>query len=180
MRRVRTVFTTAVALLVLGKMASAQVTLGNDSATVEKGFPCKVLTLARAGGGVTPLYPGATFGLVVFPLSAPSVTLVTLPDGGMQISCHGKIPLGSTDVTVIDLTTGKVVTDATLGTFEEDCAALEPITPDVCRGNGAAIITTQTTNGLLRCQIVPGVLTSDWIDVVTPSGQESVTCHSSG
>jgi hypothetical protein len=175
MQRVLTLFTTAVALLLLGKVALAQQMVG---ATVEKGFPCRVAALA-SGPGITPLpVPGNTLGLGAVTLFViGSTTLVTTPDGSMNVSCHGTIPLGEAGVTVIDNVSGQVITDATLGTFEEDCALLDLAFPNVCRGSGAAIINTQTT-GIL-CSITPSG-SPDWIQIITPSGDVNLTCHSRG
>lgn len=173
MKRAWIAFVTAVSLLVLGTVASAD-PAGVGVATVERGFNCYVAALA-SGPDVTPLYPGTDLGLVLVALTNSTYVMANSANANTNLSCHGAVDFGST-VTAYDAATRQPIT-VVLGTHDEVCAALEPIFPNVCRGNGAAIITTSTTGFV--CQIVPGLFTADWRQIITPSGAVSLTCQAS-
>jgi hypothetical protein len=174
MRRFLTVSTTAVALLVLGRVASAEPAVGIGPAETFTGFGCYVAMLA-SGPQVTPLYPGTDLGLVLIPLENSRSVYANSANANLNLSCYGPIEFGST-VAVFDPVTYAPIGTATLATsLGEACAALEPVYPGVCRGNGAALITTGSTGTL--CNLGGGVFTSNHRTVISPSGEVVLSCH---
>lgn len=163
----------ALPLLALGTVASAD-PAGVGVATVERGFNCYVGALA-SGPDVTPLYPGTDLGVVQVVVTNSTFVIANSANGNTNLSCHGQVDFGST-VTAYDPVTRNPIT-VTLATREESCTALEPLFPNVCRGNGAVILNTSTIG--MPCQIVPGLFTNDWRQITAPSGEVSLTCQTS-
>lgn len=157
-----------------GEVASAEPPLGVGAATIETGFDCYAQTLAT-GDGVTPLYPGTDIGAVLVKLTGNTrIVIANSANGSSNLTCNGQIEFGST-VPGYDPATFAPIGDVTVSTIAEGCAALEPVFPDVCRGNGAAIVTTGSTG--TRCNIAAGLTTSKWRAVTSPSGRTVVSCH---
>jgi hypothetical protein len=176
MRRTLTVSTTAIALVVLAKVAFAGPPVGVAPATIVTGLDCYFSTLA-SGPGVTPIpIPGNDLGQVLVRANGSTrVVSSNSANGSINLSCHGNIEFGST-VTGYDPVTFAEIGPVTVGAFDEACAVLEQAGyPDVCRGNGTAIVTTGSTGG--RCFVAEGLVTSKWHAITTPSGQVTVRCH---
>lgn len=101
-----------------------------------------------------------TGGINVDTGSTPTITTLT---------CRTRIEFGST-VHTTDLVTGEEG-DYRLFTHQEVCAVL----PDACNGNnGASIFTIENTGETCSSRDRP---TTQWQEVVEPSGQATIVCH---
>jgi hypothetical protein len=159
----------------LAMVAFAEKPVDGPAAIIVTGFDCYFSTLA-SGPGVTPIpIPGNDLGQVLVKANgATRIVSSNSANGNLNLSCNGKIEFGST-VTGYDPVTYADIGPVTVSMFEEGCALLEMVFPGVCRGNGAAIVTTGSTGGL--CFIAEGLTTSKWRTVTTPSGRVALNCH---
>jgi hypothetical protein len=171
---------TGALLLLLSTAAYADPPPGVGAAVVASGFECTVGVPVRPGEAF-PILPGG-YGIVLAPILGENTMSVTTnsANGNINLSCHGRIEFGS-EITAIDYVTGLEVT-ATITEFDEGCDVIAPVLPDICRG-GVAIQNAETVYHPIlfpdggTCEIVPGLVTSDYRTLLTRSGRAAVNCH---
>ena len=121
---------------------------------------CFLGWFANSESGPIVVFVQGSDGLNVDTPSTPSITTLT---------CHGSIDFGET-VEAIDPIAG-IVDEYELLTHQEVCLAL----PAACNGqNGSLIFNFENTGFPCTSRNRP---TTEWQEVVSPSGQASIICH---
>ena len=104
------------------------------------------------------------------------ITVETNSEAGViSVTCHGTIdfgdpaPEGSLNLFAPEV---PLPDDTTLATPGQACTLT-----DLCpRGGGGAMVLTGADTGL-TCNLGGGLVTFDWRQVVSPSGETVITCH---
>ena len=120
--------------------------------------------------------PPAFFPNFIFHPGDSGITVDTNSEAGIiTFTCRGTIdfgypaPVGSDNLFAPSV---PLPVEATLATPEEGCA-LTGLCP---RGGRGAVIITGASTGL-TCNLGGGLVTFDWRQVISPSGETVITCH---
>ena len=182
---------TGAILLLLSTAAYADPPLGVAAATFF-GEQCCFSAVVEGDGELGPITEWLPGNLGVVSTCSLDIVHVTTnsANGNINLTCHGQVEFGS-EIMGYDFfdTQQENLIPATVAPFDESCDALDLVFPDVCRGNGAAIVNAKNVVGLPSppfpvdrafCNVgdidVP-IITFDWRQITTRSGKVALNCQ---
>ena len=162
--------------LFLPALAFAQQPVGVGAAITASGFDCTFIVIVAGEGTYTPLLPFGS-GIINVPMSENThIVFSNSANGNRTLNCTGTIKAGTT-VSGIDQVTGAWATGVA-SSLPEVCEELAYVAPEVCRGNGAVIVNSNTTPFLCRIPGETDAWTTRWKQTTSPSGKYGLNCSS--